>query len=240
VSGPGPGGDRPWTVLQHVDLGVPEPLADALNGAGVRHTVVPAHREPLPSVGEVGGLVVLGGPMGVHEDDAHPWLAPERSLLASAVSAGVPVLAVCLGAQQLAAALGAEVTAGPRPEIGPGSVTLTADGRRDPVLGPEYRGLGDPTLTCFHWHGDTFALPEGAVHLAGTRACPHQAFRLGRRIYALQFHVELDAEVAARWGPVLPDGVVLSPSLVERVASVGRRLFTRFLAVAMSPPAPRL
>ena len=131
--------------------------------------------------GSFAGLVVLGGPMGVHDIDAHPWLAPERALIGEVARAGRPVLGVCLGAQQLAAALGAEVTTGPEPEIGLGRVQLTPSGRTDPVFGPEYGGLADPAIPCVHWHQDTFSLPAGAVHLAATARYPHQAFRWGAR-----------------------------------------------------------
>ena len=116
---------------------------------------------------------------------------------------------MCLGAQQLAAALGAEVTTGPDPRSGWAQVELTGAGRRDPVFGPEYGGLSGTTVPCVHWHRDTFALPDGAVHLAATRALPPPAFRLGARAYGLQFHVEVDAELAAAWRPLAAPGVTL-------------------------------
>ena len=128
---------------------------------------------------------------------------------------------VCLGAQQLAAALGAEVTTGPGRRSGRVEVELTADGRRDPVLGPEYNGLSGTTVPCVHWHRDTFALPDGAVHLAATRAFPHQAFRVGDRAYGLQFHVEVDAALAGRGGRCCPTGV--DPRRRRRGPGRGRR-----------------
>jgi GMP synthase-like glutamine amidotransferase len=190
--------------------------------------------EPVPSADALAGLVVMGGPMGVHGDLG--WLAPERDLLRQAVDRDLPVLGVCLGAQQLAAALGAEITTGPEEEVGPGQVQLTADGRRDPVLGPEYTGLSGTTVPCVHWHRDTFSLPDGAVHLAATRHFPHQAFRVGARAYGLQFHVEVDADLAATWRPMLPDGVVLGPDDVARIEVVGRRVLRRFVDVSTAVP----
>jgi GMP synthase-like glutamine amidotransferase len=171
--------------------------------------------------------------MGVGDERTYEWLAPERTLLAEAVARGVPVLAACLGAQQLAAALGAEVRRGPAPEIGPGQVALTAAGRRDRVFGPEYGGLSDGEVPCFHWHGDTFDLPDGAVHLAATAAYPHQAFRVGELAYALQFHVEVDGALADGWRRELPDGVTLSATQVARIEATGRRLIGRFVDVAL-------
>jgi GMP synthase (glutamine-hydrolysing) len=226
---------RPWAVLQHAAHEGPGTVATVLDAAGVEHRTVRLYRgEALPALADLGGLVAMGGPMGVGDTAEHPWLAPERALLRGAVDDGLPVLGVCLGAQQLAAALGAEVTTGPAEEVGPGQVELTAAGRRDPVLGPEYNGLTGTSVPCVHWHRDTFALPDGAVHLAATRAFPHQAFRIGARAYGLQFHVEVDADLAAAWRPLLPPGVVLDGADVARVGHVGARVLGRFAAVALA------
>jgi GMP synthase-like glutamine amidotransferase len=227
--------DHPWAVIQHVDHEGPGLIAAALDEAGHRFEVVRTDRgEGLPDHRSIAGLVVMGGPMGVHDTDDHPWLVPERELIAAVATAGMPLLGVCLGAQQLALALGAEVTTGPFPEIGLGEVTLTADGRRDPVTGPEYGGLAATDLPCVHWHRDTFSMPTGAVHLAATRVFPHQAFRWGDRAYGLQCHVEVDREVARAWEPFLPAGVVLDGPGVARVEAVGRRLIRRFIARSTS------
>lgn len=222
-----------WTVLQHVPYEGPGAVAAALADAGIVVSTVRLDLgERLPDPDTVAGLVIMGGPMGVHDRDEHPWLAPECRLLADAVARGLPVLGICLGAQQLAAALGAEVTTGPVAEVGPGEVELTPGGRLDPVLGPEYHGLSGTSVPCVHWHRDTFSLPDGAVHLAATRAFPNQAFRVGTRAYGLQFHVEVDAPLAAAWRPRLPDGVTLDPAAVARVGAVGHRVLRRFVDVA--------
>jgi GMP synthase-like glutamine amidotransferase len=224
------GDDRPWAIVQHVAHEGPGLLGQALTDAAIRHHVVRVDLgAPLPRPEAIAGLVVLGGPMGVHDVAVHPWLEPERALLAGAVELGLPVLGVCLGAQQLAAALGAEVTTGMHPEVGLGHVELTAAGRRDPVFGPEYGGLAETDLPCFHWHHDTFSLPDGAVHLAANRAFPHQAFRWGDHAYGLQFHVEVDRELARSWLPYLPEGVVLPEPELQRVGTVGRRVLHRFV-----------
>ena len=234
-STPDPPG-RPWAILQHVAHEGPGSIARVLADAAVPFVVTRLDLgEVLPSIDDVGGLVVMGGPMGVHDNDAYPWLAGERALIRAAVDAGRPVLGVCLGAQQLAAAMGAAVTTGPVDEVGPGQVELTADGRRDPVLGPEYNGLSGTSVPCVHWHRDTFALPGGSVHLAATRAFPHQAFRMGTRAYGLQFHVEVDTDVAEAWRPLLPRNVALDDTAVARVEDVGRRVLRRFVEVALAP-----
>jgi len=232
---------RHWAVLQHVGHEGPGLIGEALRRAGQEFDVVRLDRgDALPDADTLAGLVVMGGPMGVHDTAAHAWLAGERDLATAAARSGIPVLGVCLGAQQLAMALGAEVTTGKAPEIGLGRVELTGPGRLDPVTGPEYGGLAQTTIPCVHWHQDTFTLPDGAVHLAASRPFPHQAFRWGDRAYGLQFHVEVDRALADQWVDYLPAGVMLDgPRLVE-VETVGRRLLDRFVqrATSVRPAAP--
>ena len=220
---------QPWLLVQHVAFEGPGAIAQAVAEAGGALTVLRMDRGdllPLPAVfAEVAGLVVMGGPMSVHDDLA--WLAEERALLRRAVEAGLPVLGVCLGAQQLAAALGAPVLEGPAPEYGVGEVHLTTAAISDPVLGPA------PTpLPCVHWHGDTFGLPEGAGRLAGNAAYENQAFRFGDRAYGLQFHVEVTASLVAHWGPHLPPGVFLRESDVAHVSRAGVDIVRRFVGLA--------
>jgi GMP synthase-like glutamine amidotransferase len=228
-----------WAVLQHVEHEGPGLVSAALEEAGERTEVVRLDLgEPVPGPGTFDGLVVMGGQMGVHDTDRFGWLEPERRLLADSVEAGIPVLGICLGSQQLAAALGAEVTTGPAAEIGIGEVVLTADGRRDPVFGPEYNGLGTTSVPCVHWHRDTFAIPTGAAHLAATRAFPHQAFRFGEVAYGLQFHVEVDRALAGAWTALLPEGTVFDRAVLTQVETVGRRILGRFVAHAVARRAP--
>jgi GMP synthase-like glutamine amidotransferase len=230
---------RPWAVIQHVDHEGPGMIEGSLARRGLRHEVFRMDRgQSLPDAGSVDGLVVMGGPMGVHDTDQYPWLDIERELIAAVATSGRAVLGVCLGAQQLAVALGAEVTTGPTEEIGPGQVELTEAGRRDPVFGPEYSGLAHTSVPCVHWHRDTFSLPDGAVHLAGTRLFPHQAFRWGDRAYALQFHVEVDHSLAEAWKPHLPAGVTLDGPGLALVESVGTRILQRFVDRAVATLGP--
>ena len=137
-------------------------------------------------------LVVLGGPIGVYEAQDYPFLAAETALIAQRLERGRPVLGLCLGAQLMAAALGARVYPAGFKEIGWAPVALSAADERSP-LGPL---TGCAVL---HWHGDTFDLPAGATHLASTARTPNQAFAWQRHGLALQFHVETTARGLERW-----------------------------------------
>ena len=220
---------RPWVVLQHVAHEGPGAIALAVNDAGGELAVIRTDRgEPVPAAGAVAdmaGLVSMGGPMSVR--DADDWLVAERSLLRAAVEANLPVLGVCLGAQQLAAALGGTVAAGSAPEIGVGEVHLTTEALHDPVFGQA------PTpLPCVHWHEETFTLPDGAVRLAGSEAYENQAFRFSARAYGLQFHVEVTAALVSHWGSHLPAGVFVRASDVAHVSRAGHGIIRRFVALA--------
>lgn len=129
-------------------------------------------------------LVMMGGPMGVYEQEAHPWIACQLRRLALRLTADRPTLGVCFGAQMIAAALGARVYPGPVTEIGFHPVTLQPDAADSPL-----RHLAD--VPVLHWHGDTFTLPDGVELLASSHHYAHQAFRRGAAVLALQFHAEM-------------------------------------------------
>jgi len=158
--------------------------------------------EPLPEVSALDALVVMGGPMGVHDESVHPWMRGEKHLVAAAIEAEKPVLGVCLGAQMIAHVSGARVYRNRFQEIGWFPVEATDEGQSR---------LGLPRLfQAFHWHGDTFHLPEGAVNLARTDACEHQMFAVGRRVLGIQFHLEVTPDEIAGMldgvGNELPEG----------------------------------
>lgn len=138
-------------------------------------------------------LIVLGGPVGVYETEAYPYLAEECAILATRLAAARPTLGICLGAQQIAKALGADVGPMGHKEIGFGPLRLNDAGR----VGPLRHLEGIPVL---HWHGDAFQIPDTAENLASTPLCATQGFSLGRHVLALQFHPEVDVTAGIeRW-----------------------------------------
>lgn len=221
--------ERSWVAIQHVPYEGPGLIAAVAAQRGVKLDVCRVYGgDPLPAADELGGLVVMGGPMGVGDAAEHPHLLRERELIAAAAGAGLPVLGVCLGAQLLADALGARVHRGEHAEIGPGSVTLTPAGQADPVLA----AAGSDRLPVVHWHQDSFELPAGAAWLARSELYPHQAFRVGERAYGLQFHVEVDRELARSWSELLPAQVSLQDSERGEIERVGEILLGAFFDLA--------
>ena len=185
-------------ILQHIACEPPGVYEDILveRGAAIRRVEIDEGQQ-LPDWRDVDAIVAMGGPMSVNDEDTLPWLSVEKRWVREAVLAGKPFWGVCLGAQLLAASLGARVYAGAKPEIGIMPVSLTVEARNDAV----FSGIPREVLT-FQWHGETFDLPEGAVLLASSPAYPNQAFRWKEKAYGVQFHVEVSAEMAAQWSQV--------------------------------------
>jgi GMP synthase-like glutamine amidotransferase len=179
-----------WYCLQHVPFEGPANLVSWVARKGHSLNRVEVWKNaPFPDLDVLDGLFILGGPMNVYEEDRHPWLAPEKRFIESAVRAGKPILGICLGAQLLSLVLGGAVTKNVLPEIGWFPVYLTASGRETEL----FRDFPEEFMA-FHWHGDRFSIPPGAVHSARSDACGEQAFVYGRRIVGLQFHLESTKE----------------------------------------------
>lgn len=143
----------------------------------------------LESMGAEDMLVVMGGPMSVHDEAAYPWLRMEKQYVRRCADAGVRVLGVCLGAQLLAEVLGGTVIRNPHREIGWFPVRLTDAGRQSPC----FAGFPD-VYPAFHWHGETFSIPPSATCAGESDACAHQAFVVDDRLVGVQFHLETTPE----------------------------------------------
>ena len=179
-------------TLQHVPFEGLGSIATWLAQRDSRVTTSALYAEAvLPRLDTFDWLIVLGGPMSANDDETLPWLAGERRLIADAVAAEKLVLGLCLGAQLLARSLGATVTPNPEPEIGWFEIEPTRAAADSP-----HAAVFQAPMEAFHWHGETFALPRGATHLARSAGCEHQAFAVGERVLGLQFHLETTPDVA--------------------------------------------
>ena len=241
-------------VVQHEPDTGPGWFGDWLSAAGVvldvRH---PYAGDELPALPAYDGLLVLGGAMAPADDEDCPWLPATRSLLAEAVTSGVPAFGICLGAELLALGCGGEVRRGlAGPELGVLGVDLDPAAADDRVFG----ALRGPSRVV-QWHWEEIAsLPAGSVRLASSPAYPHQAFRVGEAAWGVQGHPEVTGDIAAAWAredsPLLvaegrtPDDLVAEVRAAEsELAGTWRPLVEAFAAVvrdfaaAGSTPAPR-
>lgn len=152
--------------------------------------------EQIPSFDGFDILVVMGGPMDVWQEKAHPWLVREKAAIRHWVrDLRRPYFGVCLGHQLLAAALGGKVGPMARPEVGLASIDLTPAGQEDPLFQGFKAGF-----EAFEWHGaEVSRLPEGATILASNSVCPAQAIRCGRHAYGVQFHPEIESSAVGEW-----------------------------------------
>jgi len=191
-----------------------------------------------PSLDDVNGIISMGGPMSVSQQAQYPFLTKELSLLREAVKRQKPILGVCLGAQLLAAALGASVTKTPQREIGWYPLMRESGADGDPLCQP----FGQ-TETVFQWHGDTFTLPKGAVRLFSSPLCREQAFRYYGNVYGLQFHLEVTEAMIRAWmrnpgnrtelaglhGEIDPMAIRRqSPQHIERLGELAHHVATAF------------
>lgn len=187
----------PWLILKHVPHEGPGLLENEISCRGWPYTVVELYAGgnlPDPAPSSVAGAIVLGGPMNVDETDRFPFLLEERYWLRKILDRQIPVLGICLGAQVMARALGAAVGPNEHKEIGFDPVILSKVGREDPIF------YGAPeSFDVFHWHGDRFEIPAGALNLASSSRCCHQAFKVHPAAYGFQFHLEITEEMINTW-----------------------------------------
>lgn len=225
--------------LQHVPF---EGLGSIEKWCRDRNAAVSATRlfdgQPPPSHDDYDALIVMGGPMGVYEDAEFPWLATEKRFIAEAIAARKRTLGICLGAQLISSVLGGKVTKNREKEIGWFPIQWTDAAQAHPVFAAIPR-----EAEVFHWHGDTFSIPPGAVALARSEGCDNQAFLFGSHVLGLQFHLETTRESAAALlancaADLKPGRFIQQPALIlkdharfERINTMMSILLDRFLAV---------
>jgi len=190
-------------ILKNVSSEGPGSIEDHLRENGIAYRTVDLATEELPSAEKTDTLVIMGGPMGVNESDIYPYIKKEVELARDFIRKDKKVFGICLGAQIMASALGAKVYPGPGKEIGWLDIELQEEGVRDSLMMKMavHPKAGDfwKKFKVFHWHGETFDLPPGAVRLAKSALYPNQAFRYGKNAYAFQFHIEVDKEMVYDW-----------------------------------------
>lgn len=143
----------------------------------------------LPATGSYDALIIMGGSMSVHDENEYPWLKDEKEHIKQAIKSGKPILGICLGAQLIAEALGAKISPAPAKEIGWFPIAWS-----DAAMGHRLISGLNPAMSVFHWHGEQFSIPNGAIPLASSKACANQAFLYQDRILGLQFHLEMDED----------------------------------------------
>lgn len=177
--------------LQHVPFEGLGSIETWLQSVRAEVSVTRFFEDPvLPGVDDLDLLIVMGGPMSVNDEDVYPWLGAEKEFIHSAIEQDKAVIGICLGAQLIASAMGASVRPNPEKEIGWLPVAGEATGNPEEIFSFPLE------LPVFHWHGETFDLPEGALRLARSDACENQAFQLGRRVIGMQFHLETTPDAA--------------------------------------------
>jgi GMP synthase (glutamine-hydrolysing) len=189
--------DMSILILKNISTEGPGTIEDFLVKNSMHHTVIDLTRHAADLAEGYDTLIMLGGPMSVNDEDTYPYLTDEMRLAEQFMKAGKKVFGVCLGAQLMAKALGAKVYPGPEKEIGWYDIELKDAGRQDRLmahLAPDNR-----SCKVFHWHGETFDLPQGSERLAMSDLYPNQAFRYGNNAYAFQFHIEVSRQMIFEW-----------------------------------------
>lgn len=182
--------------IKHIDIEGPGTLGDFLEEKGYNFKIVDLGQgESLPENPKMFEAVVcLGGPMNVYEEDKYPFLKQENTFIQEVLKEEIPYLGICLGAQLLAKATGANVVKSPLKEVGFFKVQITAEGRKDSL----FKNVR-PEFDVYHWHEDMFEIPRQGKLLATGTGCPHQAFKAGKNAYGLQFHVEITDKSIREW-----------------------------------------
>lgn len=183
---------KPVAIFRHIPHEGPGYLAEFLDGHKIPWLIIDSSADELAlhHASTYSGLAFMGGPMSVNDD--LPWIVPTLALIRDAVAQDVPLLGHCLGGQLISKALGGIVLANPIKEIGWGEVTVASNDIARSWFGDI------PAFNAFHWHGETFTLPQGAAHLLSSPHCVNQAYAIGKHL-ALQCHPEMTAEMIMDW-----------------------------------------
>ena len=191
-------------IIKNIATEGPGTIEEFLKGNEIPFSIVDlSSGEIPPPLEEFDTLVMMGGPMAVYDLDQYPHLVTGSRIIREAINRDMGVLGICLGCQMVAYCLGAEVYTRQKEEIGWYHIELTGDGLREPLMRrlATHPKVGDfwRRFKVFHWHGDTFDLPIGAVLLASSHLYKNQAFRYGNKVYGLQFHIEVTADMISEW-----------------------------------------
>jgi GMP synthase (glutamine-hydrolysing) len=183
-------------IVKHIDIEGPGTFGDFLDSHKIPYKIIDLGAgDTLPQdLSSLKGVCVLGGPMNVDEHHLHSFLRPEQEFIQAVLKEQIPFLGICLGSQLLAKAAGAQVVKSPVKEIGWYHVQLTEEGKKDPL----FKGFREDE-PIYHWHGDMFHIPANGKLLATAEGCPHQALKVGKNAYGLQFHVEVTDKSIKEW-----------------------------------------
>lgn len=218
-------------IIKNVKEEGPGSIEDYLIEKSIPYKIFESQDGKLPStLHGYTGLIIMGGPMGVYEMDIYPHLKVVSRLIREAINRNLKVLGICLGAQLIAYTLGARVYKGHGEEIGWLNIELTSEGLRDPLMISlaKHPSVGDVwrKFKVFQWHVDTFDLPFGAIHLAKSALYEAQAFKFGQKVYALQFHIEVNEALLSQWFEEHP--------LQEQILKEAQRLYSEYAGRAKS------
>ncbi|MGC8553187.1 MAG: type 1 glutamine amidotransferase [Phycisphaerae bacterium] len=226
-------------VVQHVPPEGIGSIAHSLKAADIKAQtceIFAGHAVP-QAINGAAGVIIMGGPMGVYEQDRHPFLTHELNLLRSALDANKPILGICLGSQLLAAALGSRVYPGRQKEIGWHEVKRSDAAKADKLFSD-----APDAFQAFHWHGDVFDVPQGAVPLLSSELTPCQAFRFGAAAYGLLCHLEVTQTTVAAMAETFGDELISvggnGRTIIKKTArnlpslqTISRRVFDQWVGL---------
>src|SRR4030042_2517878 len=218
-------------ILKNIAAEGPGTIEDFLEKEDIPFSIVELGAgEISPPLEQYNTLIVMGGPVSVYEMERYPQIMIATRIIREAINRDMKVLGICLGSQMIAHCLGAEVYPGSEKEIGWHHIELTGEGLKDYLI---RRFAIDPSggdvwrkIKVFHWHGDTFNVPHGAVLLASSQLYKNQAFRYGDKIYGFQFHIEVTKDMIRDWFQDMPD--------LNKMMDETERIYDEYIGRAMN------